>query len=88
MKGFVTTSKGFKVIPVNLVEIQKFGAVAPVCDSCGVALLFGGTFIPVLANRTYCDNCYKEWHETAVNYPEDRNYETLALDRALRVLNR
>lgn len=86
-KTFRTTSKGFKVIDVNLAEIQKFGTVAPVCDSCGDGM-FSGVFIPVLANRTYCQKCYDEWHETAVNYPEDQRYETLALDRALKVLNR
>lgn len=86
-KTYTPTSKGFKVIPMTMEEIQKFGTVAPICDRCCDPLFKGGIFIPVLANRVYCESCYNDWHASAINYPEDRDYETRATERALKVLN-
>lgn len=87
MKEATITTKGFKVIPLTVPEIQKFGTVSPVCDYCCEPLLTGGTFIPVLANRVFCDKCYTEWHDKAINYPEDHSYEQRATHMALYVLN-
>lgn len=47
------------------------------CDNCNY--IFGpedpAHLIPVLAMRTYCQDCFAEWKKTATFYQEDIPYE-------------
>lgn len=71
----IKNNKNFLVIQCTVYELLKIepGGLG-ICDCCGSPSLSG--YIPcVLGHRYYCDKCYKEWVERAVNYPDDRVYE-------------
>lgn len=71
----IKNDKDFLVIQCTVHELLEIepGALG-ICDFCNTVSLSG--YIPcVLGHKYYCDKCYKEWIERAVNYPEDRMYE-------------
>jgi hypothetical protein len=69
-----TTEKGFIVIPINLSQNLHVGGQC-ICDSCNKASFNEMYYIPVLAGRTYCDECYNRWHSSAEFYGDDVIYE-------------
>ena len=44
-----------------------------VCDSC-LSSPENGYYVAVL-NQWFCEECYRQWYESAVYYPEDRGVE-------------
>lgn len=86
MKEARKTDKGFLVIDLNLIELNKLGGNGCVCDSCNDGI-FAGVFIGVLGCRTYCKDCFKNWHDGAIYYREDAGYEKAVTDRTLLILN-
>ncbi len=73
MATAITTDKGFLVIEASQLEVVKIGGLG-ICDACNKASS-SGNIISVLAGRWYCPECFNEWHSSAINYEEDREYE-------------
>lgn len=71
------TSKGFKVLSVTKEQCESWGGLG-ICDWCN-SIPTNGKYIAVL-NHYYCLPCYEAWHKRAVNYPEDRPYETMHIE--------
>lgn len=68
MAEIVKNRKGFKVMKMNLFEINYIGGFG-ICDWCGNTST-EGYYIAVL-NQWYCPKCYNEWYLRATYYPED-----------------
>ena len=71
MKKFAL-SNGIIYYEVSAKETYLLGGCG-VCDSCGVVHK-KGYLIPVL-NSWYCTNCFTEFKETSMYYPEDAPIE-------------
>jgi hypothetical protein len=67
------TKSGLTYFKISKENIQKAFKTMGVCDYCNAS---GSTLylIPVL-NATKCKECFDEWKERAVKYPEDSLYE-------------
>lgn len=70
----IKTEKGFKVIELNFKQNLHVGGLC-ICDSCNSASFDTMFYIPALAGRTYCKECYDDWHNEATYYEEDSSYE-------------
>lgn len=68
--------KGFKIIEISRAELvgrlAEYGCIG-ICDNCNSTSITG-YYIAVL-NQWFCQKCFYEWYNKAVNYPEDRNIE-------------
>lgn len=79
----VTNEKGFKVIALKPKECQQIGFgfqdetdFELVCDNCNELIndeLY--VFYVCVLNRVFCKQCFQNWYEDAVRYPEDIQYE-------------
>lgn len=72
MAEIVKNKKGFKVLKMDLVEINQIGGFG-ICDFCNSASTTG-YYIAVL-NQWYCPKCYQEWYNRATYYQEDAAVE-------------
>lgn len=68
MAEIVKNKKGFKMLKMDLPEINQIGGFG-ICDWCNNAST-EGYYIAVL-NQWYCPKCYNEWYLQATYYPED-----------------
>ena len=82
-----TTEKGFLVIPINLQQNLHVKGMC-ICDSCNSASFDTMYYLPVLAGRTYCKECYDEWHQDATYYKEDTGYEKSNAQSFLKQFNK
>lgn len=78
-----TTSKGFKVIPMTLEEVQTVFGGEGICDWCNNMVL-EGKYIAVL-NAWYCPDCYKSWHQRSTYYHEDTGFENDMIERTFKL---
>lgn len=85
MAEIIENKKGFKVIRVSLLKIQRNFRGLGICDWCGDDLETA-IYIPVM-HSCYCDECYKDWIKRAVNHPEDHDFENRAFIGAKKLLN-
>lgn len=79
----VINEKGFKVIALKPKECQQIGFgfqdetdFELICDDCNELLndeLY--VFYVCVLNRVLCKECFQEWYESTVYYPEDARYE-------------
>ena len=79
----VINEKGFKVIALKPNECQQIGFgfqdetdFELICDNCNELIndeLY--VFYVCVLNRVFCKQCFQEWYENAVYYPEDVRYE-------------
>ena len=87
----VINEKGFKVIALKPDECKQIGfgfkqeyfdgigneeVYELICDDCNKLLnseLY--VFYVCVLNRVLCKECFQEWYESAVYYPEDARYE-------------
>ncbi len=82
MAKLITHNKGFKIIEMNPHEAITqcgFGYTNEIiCDTCNKGNFIDDDvkvyYIAVL-NLLFCEDCYKEWAETATYYIEDEKYE-------------
>ncbi|MFK7102280.1 hypothetical protein V3471_15020 [Flavobacterium oreochromis] len=70
--------KNFKIIKMNYEEFFSTGGFS-ICDSCTKPMV-EGYFIAVL-NHSYCEYHFNNWINSAVNYPEDRDFEEFTFNR-------
>jgi hypothetical protein len=84
MAKVIENQKGFKVIELSLTEVNKaFGGLG-ICDCCNNAS-FKHNYIAVL-NQCYCPECYTDFNERAIYYPEDSNVEDKNFEYAKKKL--
>lgn len=71
----IENDKGFLVIQCTVGELMQIEpGTMGICDYCNNADLQG--YIPcVLGHKWYCNKCYHEWIQRAVNYPDDKEFE-------------
>lgn len=79
----VINEKGFKVIALKPDECKQIGFgfqdetdFELICDDCNELIndeLY--VFYVCVLNRVLCKECFQEWYESAVYYPEDARYE-------------
>lgn len=74
----------FKVLEMSSNELLSTGGLS-ICDNCCVPMQ-KGYYIAVL-NMTYCKEHYFNWLKNAINYPEDRNYESFVYNRMIDFIN-
>ncbi len=67
------TKAGLIVYKTTMAEITLIGGMG-ICDECGKPSLDGGYLVPVL-NHWQCEDCFKEWADSAKHYPEDDHIE-------------
>lgn len=84
MAKVVDNKKGFKVIEVSFIECVQWGGLG-ICDSCATPAL-KGYYVAVL-NQVLCEDCYKEWCERAIYYPEDKRIEERNFKQYKQILN-
>lgn len=70
--------KSFKILEMNSKEFFSTGGLS-ICDSCCTPME-KGYYIAVL-NSAYCEKHYLQWYENAINYPEDRSFESMVFER-------
>ena len=75
----IQNSKGHFVIPISQKHVIDIFEGYGICDSCSTVEDKEGFLIPVLGSRWYCTKCYEDFERTAINYPEDREYEQRVL---------
>lgn len=73
MATIIDNKKGFKIVKVDKSEMQDKIASPGICDYCNSIPTYG-YFVCVL-NAYYCEGCYVNWINRAVNYPQDRHVE-------------
>lgn len=66
------STKEFKLIEASRGEMFTLGSYG-ICDHCN-EITKDGVYIAVL-NHWTCKRCFEEWHNSAVNYEEDRDIE-------------
>ena len=66
------TSKDFTVIVIPHVEFEKRGGSSK-CPLCS-RHLDDEVYIVCVLFQELCPHCFHEWHDTAVNYPEDKAF--------------
>lgn len=81
MPKAVENEKGFFVIPISQKKVIEIFNGFGICDSCATVHSPEGYLCPVLGSKWYCTDCYNRWQETAINYPEDKEYEQMVLKR-------
>lgn len=69
---FITTPKGFKVLPVTRSQCLYWGGQA-LCDHCGNKFIVS-MYVAVL-NEAVCIPCFVAWRERATYYHEDAYIE-------------
>lgn len=79
----VVNEKGFKVIALKPEECKQVGFgfqdetdFELICDNCNELInneLY--VFYVCVLNRVFCKECFQNWYEDAVRYPEDTRYE-------------
>ena len=79
----VVNEKGFKIIALKPDECKQIGFgfqdetdFELICDNCNTLIndeLY--VFYVCVLNRVFCNECFQEWYEDAVYYPEDARYE-------------
>lgn len=87
----VTNEKGFKIIALKPDECKQIGfgfnqdyfdgigdeeVYELLCDDCNKLInneLY--VFYVCVLNRIFCKECFQNWYEDAVRYPEDARYE-------------
>ena len=74
----VENYKLFKILLLTRSQLISTGGYA-ICDNCCKPMQ-QGYYIAVL-NMTYCQMHYEKWIETAINHPEDNEYENFAYNR-------
>lgn len=79
------SEKGFLIIEASDLEVVSIGGLG-FCDSCSKPKS-SGYIVSVLGARWYCEKCYEEWHNRAINYPEDHEYEKRVFERYSHVFN-
>lgn len=79
-----TTSKGFIDIPINIQQNLHVGGQC-ICDCCNSASFDTMHYIPVLAGRTYCQDCFNRWHADAQFYTEDQAYEKAKANQFIKL---
>ena len=85
MAQVIESDKDFKVIKMNLIELSETLGGFGICDHCN-GQFFNGYYIAVL-NHWVCEADYFKWHESAINYPEDRKIEERNFERTKQLLN-
>lgn len=85
MAEVIDSDKDFKVIKVSAFQLAKSLGGYGICDHCNKTP-FQGYYIAVL-NHWLCEKDYHEWHEGAVNHPEDREIEQRNFERTKQLLN-
>ena len=79
----VVNEKGFKILAMKPEECKQVGFgfqdetdFELICDNCNELInneLY--VFYVCVLNRVFCKECFQNWYEDAVRYPEDIRYE-------------
>lgn len=90
MAKIVENSKGFKIIKLSLEEIQHIFKGFGVCDCCSDLDKVNKELylIPVLNNRSYCEDCYNKWIKQAENHIEDRDFEQKLFENDMFIIEK
>ena len=79
----VINEKGFKVIKLSPNEAKAIGFgfqdeidFELICDNCNELMLSQDCYYVACLNRALCSECFDEWYDNAVRYPEDIRWET------------
>lgn len=91
MAELIKNDKGFKVISLSIKDAASlgfglYGSGACVCMHCNKGCLSGDIYYVAVLNDTMCKDCYEKWYKSAVNYPEDRQYEERFFQRVAKSL--
>lgn len=73
------THKGFTIYEIDALSqrmLQRVGLFGDKCDFCNKELPEGVIYVPVL-HYGFCKECFKEWHDQAIHYDEDNEYEQI-----------
>ena len=72
-----TIPQGYVEYQMQHKELKEKMVAGDWCDNCNcfIGPEDPAHLIPVLAARTYCQDCFDDWKKTAVFYEEDIPYE-------------
>lgn len=89
----IINKKGFKVIRLTLDEAKAIGFGIQdedyhelICDNCNELLIAQDCYYVACLNKALCSECFEEWYEDAVRYPEDIRWETHKYNDTVRKL--
>lgn len=86
MAQVIENKKGFRVIKVTLLDCFKFGGIG-ICDWCNERIGFCNGYYVAVLNSVMCEQCYNEWSESAIYYPEDCTAEERYFNNMRKILN-
>lgn len=85
MAKVLISPKGFKLIECTCNELVYAIGGGCVCDSCNT-IPDTGVIVSAL-NGWYCQRCFKDWHDRAINTDKDNEKEEIYFQRFKYFLN-
>lgn len=89
----IINEKGFKVIKLTPVEAQAIGFgfqdetdFELICDTCNELMITQDCYYVACLNSALCSECFEEWYDDAIRYPEDIRWETHKYNDTVRRL--
>ena len=89
----IINKKDFKIIRLTVEECKTIGFGIQdedyhelICDNCNELLITQDCYYVAVLNRVLCSECFEEWYEDAVRYPEDIRWETNKYNMTVRQL--